>query len=73
MSEGAIANLLTRVKARFGKSLAEILTHLRAAKLICSDETSARVKAWFNRGWHPLLLGIKTSKSDQVEFMKDLP
>ena len=43
ISEGAIANLLTRMKDRLGKSLAEILGHLRAAKLICSDETSARV------------------------------
>lgn len=43
ISEGAIANLLTRVKTRFGQSLAEILTHLRQAKLIGSDETSARV------------------------------
>lgn len=43
ISEGAIANLLTRVKDRLGNSLAEILTQLRQAQLICSDETSARV------------------------------
>ncbi len=43
ISEGAIANLLTRVKDRLGEPLAEILSHLRQAELICSDETSARV------------------------------
>ena len=43
ISEGAIANLLTRVKDRLAQPLAEILSHLRQAELICSDETSARV------------------------------
>lgn len=43
ISEGALANLLTRVKKRLTEPLAEILSHLRQADLICSDETSARV------------------------------
>jgi transposase len=43
ISEGAIANLLTRVKDHLDEPLAEILSHLRQAELICSDETSARV------------------------------
>lgn len=43
MSEGALANLLTRVKERLAAPLAEILSHLRQANLICSDETSVRV------------------------------
>ncbi len=43
ISEGAIANLLVRVKARLADPLAEIQAHLQQAKLICSDETGARV------------------------------
>ncbi|MGB3294465.1 MAG: IS66 family transposase [Phormidesmis sp.] len=43
ISEGALANLLTRVKERLAGPLSEILSHLRQADLICSDETSARV------------------------------
>ena len=43
ISEGALANLLARVKDRLAEPLAEILSVLRQADLICSDETSARV------------------------------
>ena len=43
MSEGAIANLLTRVKSRLIEPMAEIQSQLQCAELICSDETSARV------------------------------
>ncbi len=43
ISEGALANLLARVKERLAQPLVEILSHLRQADLICSDETSARV------------------------------
>ncbi|WP_121971629.1 IS66 family transposase [Leptolyngbya sp. BC1307] len=43
ISEGGLANLLTRVKDRLDDPLSEILSHLRQADLICSDETSARV------------------------------
>lgn len=51
ISEGAIANLLTRVKDRLAQPLAEILSHLRASKLICSDETSARVNGKTQWEW----------------------
>ena len=51
ISEGALANLLSRVKDRLGNSLAEILTQLRQAKLIGSDETSARVNGKTEWEW----------------------
>jgi transposase len=43
ISEGALANLFRRVKPRFEHQVAEILARLRRSRLICSDETSARV------------------------------
>ncbi len=43
ISEGALANLFQAVKARFDHRVMEILTRLRRSRLICSDETSARV------------------------------
>ena len=45
ISEGALANLSDSGEGRelWQKPLAEILSHLRQADLICSDETSARV------------------------------
>ena len=43
ISEGAIANLLTRVKSRLVKPITEIQSRLQHAELICSDETGARV------------------------------
>ena len=43
ISEGAIANLLTRVKAQLDSEVEGILQALRSARLVCSDETSARV------------------------------
>jgi transposase len=51
ISEGAIANLLTRVKDRLVEPLAEILSHLRQAEIICSDETSARVNGQNEWEW----------------------
>lgn len=51
ISEGAIANLLTRVKERLAQPLADILSHLRQAQLICSDETSARVNGKTEWEW----------------------
>jgi len=44
ISEGALANLFQRVKPRFEGQVAEILARLRRSRLICSDETSARVQ-----------------------------
>ena len=43
ISEGALANLFQRVKPRFDDQVADILARLRRSRLICSDETSARV------------------------------
>ena len=43
ISEGAIANLLTRVKGQLESEVDNILKGVRSARLICSDETSARV------------------------------
>jgi transposase len=43
ISEGAIANLLTRVKDELETEVDGILEVLRSARLVCSDETHARV------------------------------
>ncbi len=43
ISEGGIANLLTRVKGQLETEVDGILEVLRSARLVCSDETSARV------------------------------
>jgi len=43
MSEGAIANLLLRVKGQLQTEVDGILAALRSARLVGSDETSARV------------------------------
>jgi transposase len=42
-SEGALANLFQWVKIRLDYRVEEILTRLRSSRLICSDETGARV------------------------------
>ncbi len=43
ISEGAIANLLTRVKAQLETEVTGIQQAIRNSRLVCSDETSARV------------------------------
>lgn len=43
ISEGAIANLLSRVKSELDSEVEGILQTLRSSRLVCSDETSARV------------------------------
>jgi transposase len=43
ISEGAIDNMLSRVQGQLEWSVDEILTKLRSARIVCSDETSARV------------------------------
>ena len=43
ISEGALANLFQRVRTRLDHRVEEILTRLRSSRLICSDETGARV------------------------------
>ncbi|MEM1292320.1 MAG: IS66 family transposase [Cyanobacteria bacterium P01_H01_bin.162] len=44
LSEGAIANLLRRTQERLTAPLTQIQDRLRQARLVCSDETSARVQ-----------------------------
>jgi len=51
ISEGAIANLLSRVKARLAAPLDEIQSRLQYSALICSDETSARVQGKTEWEW----------------------
>jgi len=43
ISEGGLANLFQGVKGRLDQRVADILTRLRSSRMICSDETSARV------------------------------
>ncbi len=51
ISEGALANLLQRVKLRLDGQVLEILERLRRSRLICSDETGARVKGQNQWEW----------------------
>jgi len=51
ISEGAIANLLGTVKTSLDDQVNQILQRLRQAKLICSDETSARVNGQNQWEW----------------------
>lgn len=51
ISEGAIANLLRRVKTRLAVPFARIEARLRSARLVCSDETSARVNGQNQWEW----------------------
>jgi transposase len=43
ISEGAIANLLSRVKEQLQSDVTRIVQRLRSSRLVCSDETSERV------------------------------
>ena len=43
ISEGGLANVFQRVTERLDQRVADILTRLRSSRLMCSDETSARV------------------------------
>ena len=51
ISEGALANLVRRVKTRLDDRVAEILTRLRRSRLIGSDETGARVNGRTQWEW----------------------
>jgi transposase len=51
ISEGALANLFQRVNMRLDDRVAEILTRLRSSRLICSDETGARVNGRTQWEW----------------------
>ena len=71
ISEGALANLLQRVKLRLDARVAEILERLRRSRLICSDETGARVKGqnqweWVFQNDQVCLHVIRPSRGHQV-------
>ncbi|MEO1403215.1 MAG: IS66 family transposase [Cyanobacteria bacterium J06635_1] len=51
ISEGALANLFARVKTRLAAPMDEIQAQLQQSRLICSDETSARVKGKTQWEW----------------------
>jgi transposase len=51
ISEGALANLFQRVHTRLDDRVEEILTRLRSSRLICSDETGARVNGRTQWEW----------------------
>ncbi|HEY9618875.1 MAG TPA: transposase [Crinalium sp.] len=51
MSEGAIANLLNRVREKLKNPVSQILERLQQSRLVCSDETSARVEGKTQWEW----------------------
>lgn len=51
LSEGAIANLLQRVQTQLAAPVARIVERLRSARLVCSDETSARINGQNQWEW----------------------
>jgi transposase len=51
ISEGAIANLLQRVQTQLAVPVARIVERLRSARLVCSDETSARLNGQNQWEW----------------------
>ena len=78
ISEGAIANLLLRVKEQLQSSVDGIVQRLRSSKLVCSDETSARVNGknqweWVFQNDQVCLHVIRPSRAGDVirEVMED--
>jgi transposase len=51
ISEGAIANLLQRVQRHLENPVSQIVERLRRARLVCSDETGARVQGQNQWEW----------------------
>lgn len=51
ISEGALANLFQRTRPAFAGQAGEILESLRRSRMICSDETSARVEGRNHWEW----------------------
>lgn len=71
ISEGAIANLLTRVKEKLENPLSRILERLQQSRLVCSDETTARVAGktaweWVFQNEQVCLHVIRASRGSQV-------
>ncbi len=55
ISEGALANLFRRVQGRFGDQAEAIRERVRGSRVVCSDETSARVHG--RKWWEWVFLG----------------
>jgi transposase len=77
ISEGALSNLWMRVEQRLEPTIAEIERRLRSSRLICSDETGARVKGktqweWVFQNAQVCLHVIRPSRGGDVieEVMK---
>jgi len=51
LSEGAIANLLRRTHAQLSTPIAQIRQRVRQSRLVCSDETGARVESQNQWEW----------------------
>jgi transposase len=51
ISEGAIANVLRRVQGHLSVPVAQILERLQSSRLVCSDETGARVQGQNQWEW----------------------
>ncbi|MGB3515828.1 MAG: IS66 family transposase [Elainellaceae cyanobacterium] len=51
ISEEAITNLLQRVQTQLAAPVAQIIERLRSARLVCSDETSARLNGQNQWEW----------------------
>lgn len=51
ISEGGLANLFQAIKPRLEVRVGEILSRLRRSRLVCSDETSARVQGQTQWEW----------------------
>lgn len=71
ISQGAIANLLTRVREKLQNPVRQILERLQQSRLVCSDETSARVEGktqweWVFQNEQVGLHVIRASRSSQV-------
>lgn len=71
LSEGAIANLLRRTHAQLSPPIAQIRQRVRQSRLVCSDETGARVEGqnqweWVFQNDQVCLHVIRPSRSTAV-------
>lgn len=71
ISEGGLAHLFERVKTRFNSQVESILSRLQQSRLVCSDETSARVNGqtqweWVFQNESLCLHVIRPSRGTQV-------
>ena len=79
ISEGALANLFSRARPAFGAQLATIKTRLLASSVICSDETTARIRGqnwwqWVFQNGEACAHIIRDSRGKDVpaEFLGDV-